>query len=258
VYGFLEKCGGNMVRSQVLLLILVINLLILLAGCGDDSDDREQNAFGGVITTAAAWTPSDESIVQLHECRRKEISCVELVLAEHDASPEALKFFRATQWLLTAFFETGEVDVAELTDPWRANANVQYALVNGSPTIVLLEDANPELNVAIEARPALRALFPRLEVWPSSQRVEAVEEDSQEGQVFLVQYALNDGCNACSTGYVLRAALHFAADGTNISDVPVPVEGVCVDSELSAEISDFRPVEGIEECPAPSFNSTEP
>jgi hypothetical protein len=162
-----------------------------------------------------------------------ETRCALRVMTEGGASEEARSFFRETHWFLSDFTESGVVDVGEVVTPWRANSNDDYVLMNGSPSVVYVEREAPP--VALFGQdPAYEPLrrfvnakddIPEeddLVLWATDERYESTRRS--DGKVgFVFQWALNDACHACRTGYAARAALEFASDGTYLSADPINI-----------------------------------
>lgn len=175
----------------------------------------------------AVWDPLDDEdwLLQVQGCSIPgRTECAIATMEELGASPEAIGFFRLTGWFLSDFQEMGRVDLGSIFDPWRANSNGDFALLNGTPAVVVLEDEGRKVESAIENDPAygtLVASFPDLRLWPTDNLLETLDESfealygfPQDGQRFLFQFYLVDGCHACLTDYMARVALDFYSDGT--------------------------------------------
>ncbi len=246
---------------------------LLLAACGGGEDEEEATALATAQPTPSAevtptleatptswreiglesiWGPSEDQarLGRLQECGPVDTltECVRAIMQELGASPQAMEFWRLTGWFLADFQEMGTVDLATIIHPWRANENVQPAFLNGTPLVVYPETEGGLRGVAIEQDPsydALVAAFPHLSFWPSGSVFEALSAPDHEGQRFVLQFRLIDGCRACSTGYFARVALDFAADGTYLG--APRLLGVC-----RGEGPDVKPVDAsIDACPPP-------
>jgi len=182
------------------------------------------------IGVESIWHPLGEEgrLTRLHECSRQtQTECVTAIMQDSGASRQAMEFFRTTGWFLGDFQEMGRVDLGTVVDPWRANENVQYAFLNGTPLVVHPEEEVQP--VAIELDPdydALVASFPDLFLWPGLGAFEGLSTPEGEGQRFVLQFHLVDGCHACGTGYRARAAFDFGVDGTYLGVGPLPL-GLC-------------------------------
>jgi len=176
-------------------------------------------SFDG-ISPEAIWNPVEDEarLARIHECTMPRLAeCAIATMEELGASPQAVDFFRTTGWFLSDFQEMGRVDLGSIVNPWRANANGDFALLNGTPSVVLAEAEGRLVDVAIERDSAydmLVTLFPDLLLWPTDNVFETLGASLQEGQRFIFQFYLNNGCHACRTGYMGRVALDFAPDGT--------------------------------------------
>jgi hypothetical protein len=169
------------------------------------------------IGPESVWGPLQvqASSSRLHTCRAPLTDCVTAIMQDSSASPQAIDFFRLTGWILSDIQELGRVDLGTIINPWRANDNVQFALLNGSPLVVYPEEeVRP---VAIDLDPnydALVALFPDLLLWPGESVYQGVAVSEQGGQGFVFRFSLVDGCHACGTLYSARVAFDFDTDGT--------------------------------------------
>lgn len=202
------------------------------------------------IGVESIWHPLGEEarLTRLHECSRdKRTECVTAIMQDSEASPQATEFFRATGWFLGDFQEMGRVDLGSVVDPWRANENVQYAFLNGTPLVVHPEEEVQP--VAIELDPnydVLVAAFPDLFLWPGLGLFEALSTTEEGGQRFVIEFRLVDGCHACETGYRARVTFDFGVDGTYLGVGPLPL-GLCW-----GEGPDVTPVSpAIPACPLP-------
>ena len=172
------------------------------------------------IGPEAIWDPVDDGarLLQIQECAMPRLTeCAIATMEELGASPQALQFFRTTGWFLSDFQEMGKVDLGSIVDPWRANSNGDFALLNGTPSVVLAEAEGRPVEVAIERDPAYDTLiteFPDLLLWPPDNVFEAFGSAADQGQRFILQFYLVNGCHACVTGYMARVAMDFAPDGT--------------------------------------------
>jgi hypothetical protein len=165
-------------------------------------------------------------------------------MQDSSASPQAVDFFRLTGWFLSDIQELGRVDLGSVVNPWRANDNVQRALLNGTPLVVYPEtEAQP---VAIQLDPNYETLvdsFPDLLLWPGDNVFEALTTSEQGGQRFVLQFSLVDGCHACGTGYFARVAFDFDTDGTYLGPRFMA---------LCGGASDATPIAtSVAVCPAP-------
>ena len=148
--------------------------------------------------------------------------CAIGVMRQNRASAQAISFLRKTGWVLAAFQELGRVDLGTLVDPGRANSVHDFALLNGTPEVVVVEDVGSglmsgEILTLDPNYPELLAPFPDLITWGADQFFEGTLP-SPLGQRFAFQFVLVNGCHACLTGYMARIALGVDSDGTRMAD----------------------------------------
>jgi len=239
---------------------LLVFLLGLIVGAFAVAVLRPEPDAPEAFTREAVWEVDDETVQELFECgtntggKGGETECSLGVMEEAGASEEAQEFFRRTHWFLTGFRESGVVDVGSVVVPWRANANDDYLLLNGSPSFVTVEREAPPVALFGQdpAYEPLREAVNRtddiqdaddLVLWETDETFEGVRR--VEGNIrFIFQWSLKDACHACDTGYSARVALEFARDGTYLNAEPL---NICFAREPG------RDVERVEEeaplCP---------
>ena len=172
------------------------------------------------IGPEAIWDPARDGarLLQIQQCGLpRPTECAIATMEELGASHQALQFFRATGWFLSDFQEMGKVDLGSIVDPWRANSNGDFALLNGTPSVVLAEREARLVDIAIqgdEAYDTLATSFPDLLLWPTDNVFEALDSAADDGQRFIFQFYLVDFCHVCVTGYMARVAMDFTPDGT--------------------------------------------
>ena len=177
----------------------------------------------------SVWQISQNSdaIAELHNCPLDgdsiSLSCINSTMEKYGASQQAKDFYAQTGWFLESFEELGQVDVAGIVNPWRANSNFQYALVNGSPSIIYIEGANLSSSTDWQL---FTNIFPDYIIWPGGGFVNKTGEDS-----YLFRFSINDDCHACGTGYYADISFNFA-DGQYQGS---KVEGFCAGQELAGE-----------------------
>ena len=137
------------------------------------------------------------------------------------ASAAAVEFAKRTdnQGYMTAFRDTGRVDVANVEYPFRANENQLVFLVNGDPAMIDVDDVSriDKKNLATNATYArLLEKYPNLAIFPADRRPGRGPGFTQRktgGQVFVVVYLLQDGCHACETVGEARIGFEFDVEG---------------------------------------------
>ena len=161
--------------------------------------------------------------------------CFVTVMQQMGAPREAVRFLETTGWFLARFVEMGEVDLGYIFDPLRANSIGDFALLNGTPAVIIVESAKSAVRFFRDdpAYSVLLDAFPELIVWEEDSAFEAESElPNGSGQRFVFQYTLNDGCHACLTGYSARASFDFASDGTYLFGQFL---GICRSTALAVE-----------------------
>ncbi len=219
-----------------LLFVLALGALI---GAAAAVVFRPEPQAAEAFTPQAVWKIDDEAAQELFECgtntggKGGETECSLGVMEDGGASAEARVFFRETHWFLTAFRESGVVDVGGAVVPWRANANDDYLLLNGSPSYVTVEREAPPVALFGQdpAYDPLREAVNRtddiqdeddLVLWETDEVFESVRR--ADGKLrFIFQWSLKDACHACDTGYSARVALEFARDGTYLNAEPLNI-----------------------------------
>jgi hypothetical protein len=178
----------------------------------------------------AIWDPSEHEagFDQMYRCGSTHLTtCAAQIMEQSGASAQAVAFFRTTGWILADFRETGEVDLGGVLTPFRVNSIGDFVLLNGTPSVFVIESHPQGLGAGIQrdsAYDALAAAFPNLGVWSYDEVFEGFSESPDGTQRFVFQFTLNDGCHACGTGYHARIAFEFAPDGTYKWSIPL---GVC-------------------------------
>jgi hypothetical protein len=136
------------------------------------------------------------------------------------APAQAVEFSRSLPEMgyLQAFVPTGQVSIAFVMYPLRANQNDACLLVNGTPDHIDIDNLRALPLKSLEADPgyvALAAKNPKIALWPGdrSDRRSVTAGTTPNGQRFLVDYFLLDGCHACARLGRARFAFDFDADG---------------------------------------------
>ena len=127
--------------------IVVILVILVAGGILARQYFRVLQEEAAEIDSDAIWSINTEAILELQKCSADletfefPSSCVVPIMEKYGASKKAIEFFEETHyWFMTDFQEMGRVDLMQISTPWRANSNDQWALVNGSPSIVYIED----------------------------------------------------------------------------------------------------------------------
>ncbi len=197
--------------------------------------------------------PPDQSLVrQLHQCNQADQrTCAVQVMQQAGASQNAIDFYTSTGWFLTDLKPYGPLALGTIVNPWRANANSQYAVLNGSPDVVYIEQEGAKLDLASDPTfAALQSAFPAAANQNGMENLLVFEADNQfEGvmqapddntQRFVFRYNVVNVCHACGTGYWERAGLDFDAKGVYKSVIRL---GLC--HMPSTPVS----LPGVDDCP---------
>jgi len=173
----------------------------------------------------AVWIPDPGFMANVHAaCDRDARPFGDCFLAEMEkagASPAALAFARRTgnQGFMTAFHETGPVDIAWAEYPYRANENEVCLLVNGEPPWIDVDDSSRlDLRALQENRvyAQIKVQHPGVTVFPGGRagaRSPQAVRLNKGGQRVAVGYVLRDGCHACAVVGVVLFGFDFDADG---------------------------------------------
>jgi hypothetical protein len=147
------------------------------------------------------------------------------------ASPPAVAFARLTdsQGYLSAFRDSGRVDVGWAVYPFRANENRVCFLLNGEPPAIDVDEPS-RIRAALSASPSYAAIegaHGGVTVFPGDRfHSSAIVDEAgpRGGQRFLVPYALRDGCHACAVLGKLVLAFDFDAAGRLVGTSVASVE----------------------------------
>jgi hypothetical protein len=137
------------------------------------------------------------------------------------ASPEAVAFMHAIHdnGFMRDFKDTGAVDIAFVNFPFAANENQHCMLINGTPTVIDVDDYSviPRDNLPKNSDYAtLKKHYPNIAVFPGDRNgTDFIHETKTPGggQQFLVPYVLVNGCHACARVGALDLAFEFDKSG---------------------------------------------
>ncbi len=157
-------------------------------------------------------------------------------IAVAGAPSEAVAFTRALYkqsdgqvGIMNAFKSYGQVDVAQVFYPLRANDNYGLLLVNGDPTILDVDDLKKLDRTAMEQDSwyqSVKAKFPQIDIWPGDRsaaipwpRVQPLPDGGIE---FIIPYPMINGCHACAHVGSARFGWEFDAGGKFLKTVFIP------------------------------------
>lgn len=174
----------------------------------------------------AVWEPGPSFMNAVHaKCDSLSFpqlgQCFAEVMRDAGAPPGALAFTRrmGDEAWLRSFRDTGRVDIAYITRPFRANENQGVLLVNGDPALVDVDDFDQVAQGDLKKDPVYAELakrFPEISLWPGDRfgaDYPVVRLLPGGGQRFHAGYLLRDGCHACREIGSAVFAFDFAADG---------------------------------------------
>jgi hypothetical protein len=195
------------------------------------------DAIPSRVSPRAAWQPDEGALRQAREaCQTLAFpglgECFVKQMQNAGASPAAVAFSRQLQneGYLQKFQETGRVDIAWVTYPFRANENSGCLLVNGTPWQVDVDNLSRLPRRPLNADNAWKTLLmehPHATLW-SGDRSGATgvraEQDSAGGQRFVVDYRVLDGCHACARLGIVHYAFNFDVTGKFMGAVYLDVQ----------------------------------
>jgi hypothetical protein len=185
-------------------------------------------AFGGsagaqTVTAAAVWQPPPGLNARFHKKCDGRVgaaftACFTAAMAKAGASPAALAFTRRLDndaYLQALDGSGGPVAVAHVFFPFAANENSGWFLVNGTPSLINVDNFR-NLNF-----PRLRSTVAYLAIYHDYRNVTFWQGDRgadgpevlNHGREFVVGYLLRDLCHACAIVGRVGYAFDFAADG---------------------------------------------
>ncbi|MDE3156830.1 MAG: hypothetical protein KGN76_17150 [Acidobacteriota bacterium] len=183
------------------------------------------------VTPAAVWQPGMGFLQAAHEaCDQQHPAdygaCFADQMAANGAPAPAVAFARrlnarpdGTLGILRDFRDRGRVDVAYVFFPLRANENQGCLLVNGTPSLIDVDDPAqwPMKSLGMVATwRVLKRRYPNMTLWPgnrSGTTFVRAERRPRGGQRFVLPYVLRNGCHACATVGAVRIAFDFDATG---------------------------------------------
>lgn len=162
------------------------------------------------IDNEASWIAPEGELGKIREkCAILQGSavdeCFTTGMREAGASAWAVAFVKRTGKLayMSKFLETGRVDVAYGVHPFRANENYSWFLINGVPDLIDVDDPMYRNKTGYEKDTRYTSLmkkYPKLSFWPedrTSKSVPMIKKLRGQGQRFVINYRITDGCRAC-------------------------------------------------------------
>ena len=218
---------------------------LVLAGfvaCLRAASAQPPPAASATVTADAVWQPAPGFVAAAHAAcdarPQADYGVCFIDQMRHAGAPEVAAAFaqrlndlpeRGTPGILRALREAGPVDVAFVEFPLRANENQGVLLVNGSPSLIDVDDpANLPMDglKRIATYRVLARRHPAISLWPGARagtRFVQVRAVRGGGHRFVLPYVLRNGCHACAVLGSVRIGFDFDADGrligTRIVDV---------------------------------------
>lgn len=174
----------------------------------------------------AIWHPMPGFMDKAHAaCDRQAFpkfgDCFLEQMKKSGAPEEAVEFAELTgnTGYMTAYRNTGAVDIAYIQYPFRANENYGWLFVNGAPATVNPDDIDrlpmDRLKTDRAYQQTLRdhpkaSLWPGLRDVPDQPAAVALADGTQE---FIVPYNVQDGCHACAVIGRAFFAFQFGPSG---------------------------------------------
>lgn len=173
----------------------------------------------GEFDAAAVWKPADdfrqEVIASCGGAGARFGECFLTRMKDASAPPQALSFTTAinNDGYMRAFQPVGRVSIAAVTYPFRANENLGLLLVNGEPAIV---DVDKIQQLPLDGLKEVIAKHPKASLWPGDRtRTELIKstKSAAGGQIFSVDYRVQNGCHACAVIGQATYAFEFDNEG---------------------------------------------
>jgi predicted secreted protein len=160
--------------------------------------------------SAAVWHPSAsfrQSVLSACENRGANFDkCFAGQMKAAGASPEALAFTHALHdgGYMQAFRQVGQIAVASVMYPFRANENSALLIVNGEPAVVDVDALNTLPADQMKADPGYQAMLKEhsnATLWPgdrtSADNLLALAFADGSGEI-VADYRVQAGCHACA------------------------------------------------------------
>ncbi len=201
-----------------------------------------QAPAAGKIGASAVWQPPKDFVANAHTVCDKSAGpaspgeCFIRQMSVAGAPADAVNFTRMLyqqsdgQVGMMSLFKTfGEVDMAQVFYPLRANDNFGLLFVNGDPKILDVDDLKKLDQTAMEQDPMFQAVkrkFPQAALWPgdrsSNQPWPRAQSLPDGGQQFMLSYPLINGCHACQHLGAVRFGWDFDARGKFLRTTFIP------------------------------------
>ncbi len=159
------------------------------------------------------------------------------------ASPQAVAFTHMTDntGYMRDFRQAGQVSIAYVYFPFRANENQGAYLVNGTPSMIDIDNQSLLAQNQLAKNPVYAGLakkYPQIAIFPGNRAGTnyLVAERSRLGQRFIVPYNLRNQCHACTQLGIAKFAFNFDPTGkflgTNLFSITAEVAAADVEKQV--------------------------
>lgn len=206
------------IAPRILLLLIVFSLPFhhTLSQSRRSSANQSDDELG----RSAVFNPPQVVWGRMQEeCRGPSLTeCVVSIMRQAGASAQAIKFTRMIEGdgYMDSFREMGKVDLATAFFPFRANTNGATFLVNGSPSLISLEELDRWGKIDIQTDPLYPAIarrFPEVMLWGGQPDFVSMQRLPSGGQRFVFAYVLLNGCHACDIAGYAQVGFDFDVKG---------------------------------------------
>lgn len=217
----ISKYSERVARNSFLLVASILGAGLTIA-----APDNTYAQSTPLIGPEAVFHPGKDFLETFHsKCDSLKFpifgECFVLVMKSSGAMPEAAAFAHLmdNSGYLRHFRDTGKVDVAYVTYPFRANENQGFFLVNGNPPFIDVDNlpALPQEDLKKNARYLkIVSKYPQANLWPGDRFRTVFPENTSlpgGGQRFTVTYWLQDGCHACERLGLVLYTFDFDSSG---------------------------------------------
>lgn len=189
----------------------ILSLLVLLWGClSVKAIWAEEPKKAGPVSAEAVWKPGLSSVADIKkQCAASNGGAIQDCfingMAKAGASSQAVAFTRRNDGAyLREFRRVGPVDIAYVTNPFRANENDAIFLVNGTPATIDVDGQQLPNQTDLAKNSTYASLakkYPQISLWPgdrSGTGTPTVKDLPGGGWRFVVSYRLQNFCHACA------------------------------------------------------------
>lgn len=192
---------------------------------GSSLNARSQNTRQP-IGSQALWAPGMTIMQDIRQnCSSLSGSqfgeCFANSMQKSGASPQAVAFTRMIDntGYMRDFRQTGQVSIAYVYFPFRANENQGAYLVNGTPPLIDIDNQSLLAKNELQKNPAYAGLakkYPEIIIFPDDRtgtNYLVAEKLSGGGQRFIVGYSLQNQCHACAQVGTAKFVFNFNSAG---------------------------------------------